>query len=116
MVSHIVLMKPRPDLTAADRRAFVLAFERAVRDITSVRSVKIGQRVIHGAAYEQTAAAADYIAMIDFDNVAGLQAYLRHPAHAELGTLFGRLLTSALVYDFEVGGLDDAERLLGLDH
>ena len=107
MVSHIVLMKPRPDLSAADRGAFVAAFERAVRDIGTVRGVRVGKRVMHGGAYETAAPdAADYVAIIDFDDLAGLQTYLRHPAHEELGARFGRSLAAAMVYDFEVGPID----------
>jgi hypothetical protein len=107
MVTHLVLMKPRPDLAKADRAAFVDAFKQAARAIPDVRNVRIGRRVRHGAGYELTAAdAADYLAAIDFDDVAGLQAYLRHPAHDELGRRFGTTLSAALVYDFEVGGLD----------
>ena len=41
MVSHVVLMTPRADLSATDRRAFVDAFERALRGIPTVRSVRI---------------------------------------------------------------------------
>jgi hypothetical protein len=48
----------------------------------------------------------DYIAIIDFDDLAGLQMYLRHPAHQELGRLFGESLSGSLVYDFEVGGAE----------
>ena len=107
MVSHVVLMKPRPDLPAADRLAFVEAFERAVRDIPAVRHVRVGKRLRHAAGYEQSALdTADYVAIIDFDDLAGLQAYLRHPAHADVGAQFGQSLSSALVYDFEVGGIE----------
>ena len=109
MISHIVLMKPRPDLSAEERLAFVDAFERAIREIDTVRDVRVGKRVTHGAGYEQTSPdAADYLAVIEFDDLAGLQAYLRHPAHQNLGEHFGRSLSAALVYDFEVGG---SERL-----
>ena len=114
MVSHVVLMKPRADLTAAARMALVDAFERAVREIPTVRAVRIGRRVAHGAGYEDAAPdTADYLAMIDFDDLAGLQAYLRHPAHEQLGARFGESLSAALVYDFEVGGMD-ALRASGL--
>ena len=108
MVSHVVLMKPRADLSTADRDAFVSAFERAIREIAAVRAVRVGRRVRHGASYETGAPdAADYLAMIDFDDLAGLQTYLRHPAHAELGARFGQALSSAMVYDFELGVLED---------
>jgi hypothetical protein len=108
MLTHLVLMKPRPDLSAADRTALIDAFERAMRGIPSVRSVRVGRRVVHGAGYEETAPdIAEYIAVIDFDNLAGLEAYLRHPAHDDLGARFGQSLSSAVVYDFEVGGVED---------
>ena len=108
MLTHIVLMKPRADLSADGRLALVAAFERAIRDIPTVRGVRIGRRVTHGAGYEQTSPdAADYLAAIDFDDLAGLQAYLRHPAHDELGARFGQSLSAALVYDFEVGGVEE---------
>ena len=106
MVSHLVLMQPRPDLSAADRRGFIEAFERALREIPTVRGVRIGDRLTHGAGYEQIGPAMNYVAVIDFDDLAGLQAYLRHPAHEELGAWFGRSLSAALVYDFEVGGIE----------
>ena len=106
MVSHVVLMKPRPDLTDADRQRFIDALEHAIREIPDVRGVRIGQRITHGAGYEASAPdAADYLAIIDFDDLAGLQAYLRHPAHNSLGARFGQSLSAAMVYDFEMGDL-----------
>jgi hypothetical protein len=62
--------------------------------------------VRHGAGYEASAPDADHAAIIEFDDVDGLQAYLRHPAHEELGARFGQSLSSALVFDFEAGGLE----------
>ena len=107
MVSHLVLMKPRPDLSHDDRQALIDAFDRAIREIPTVRDVRIGRRITHGAGYEQAAPDMDFVAVIDFDDVAGLQTYLRHPAHADLGARFGRSLSGALVYDFEVGGVEE---------
>lgn len=112
MVSHVVLMKPRADLSPAERQALVDAFERAIREIPDVRGVRVGRRVLHGAGYEQSAPdSADYLVTIDFDDVAGLQAYLSHPAHTALGASFNESLRSAFVYDFEVGGLGDLANL-----
>jgi hypothetical protein len=108
MLTHLVLMKPRPDLSVADRAALIDAFERALREIASVRHVRVGRRIVHGAGYEAMAPdIAEYVAVIDFDDLAGLHAYLRHPAHAELGARFGQALRSAVVYDFEVGGVEE---------
>lgn len=107
MVSHLVLMKPRADLTPADRQAFIDAFDRATREIPTVRAVRIGHRLLHGAGYEQAAPDMDFVAVIDFDDLDGLQTYLRHPAHADLGARFGQSVGAALVFDFEVGGVEE---------
>lgn len=112
MTSHIVLMKPRAGLTAGARQAFVAAFERAVREIPTVRQVRVGRRIVHGAGYEARVPDADYVAIVDFDDLEGLQTYLRHPAHAELGALFRESLSSGLAFDFEVGGLEDLPAML----
>ena len=100
-------MTPRPELTPDESQAFIKAFERAVREIPTVRGFRVGRRITHGAAYESLAAEpADYVAIIDFDDLAGLQAYLVHPLHVELGARFYSCLSAAMVYDFEVGGLE----------
>jgi hypothetical protein len=112
MVSHLVLLKPRSDLPPEDRRALVAAFERAVLAIPDVRAVRVGRRLIHGAGYEAGAPdSVEYFVLIDFDDLAGLQRYLSHPAHDELGTRFNQSVSSALVFDFEVGGLETLRRL-----
>ena len=112
MVSHLVLLKPRPDLTDAERNRLVDAFDRALREIPAVRGVRIGRRVTHGAGYEaRMPDAADYLVTIDFEDVAGLGAYLRHPAHEELGARFGDSLAASLVYDFEDVGLERLREL-----
>ena len=104
MISHLVLFRPKSDLSQADQDALVAAFKHAVTQIPTVRGVRAGHRVTHGAGYEQNAPPLDILICIDFDDLAGLQAYLRHPAHAELGARFNQSLASGFVYDFEVGG------------
>src|SRR3954470_4283774 len=86
VISHVVLFRPKPDLPQPDRDGLLAAFTRAVHEIPDVRAVRVGRRVLHGAGYEQSAPdVADFLIVIDFDDLAGLQAYLRHPAHVELG-------------------------------
>jgi stress responsive alpha/beta barrel protein len=106
VVTHLVLMKPRPDLSAADREQLIAAFERALTEILAVRRVRVGRRITHGAGYEAGMPdAADYLVAIEFEDVEGLAAYLRHPAHEALGARFTESLAGALVYDFEEIGL-----------
>lgn len=113
MITHLVLFRPQADLPDAARRSLILAFERAVRDVATVRGVRIGRRLSHGAGYEQTSPdAADYLVAIDFDDLAGLQTYLRHPAHEELGARFNQSISAAMVYDFDVGGVEVLKRFV----
>jgi hypothetical protein len=107
VIAHVVLMKPRPSLSADDRLAFIAAFRRALRDIPSVRNVRVGKRLSIGASYEPlTPDTANYLAVIDFDDVIGLEAYLQHPAHHELGARFYDAIESAIVCDYSVGGAE----------
>jgi hypothetical protein len=104
MVAHVVLLTPRPDLTAEQRESLVASLERATREIPSVRRVLVGRRVRHGPVYEeQMAVDLAFCAIFEFDDLAGLQAYLAHPAHQELGARFYDSLAAALAYDYEVG-------------
>jgi hypothetical protein len=115
VITHVVVLKPRANLPSRDRAAFVEAFERAVREIPTVRAVRAGRRVTHGALYERAAPdAADFMIQIDFEDLAGLQTYLRHPAHEAVSAAFGRLLDSGWVYDFEMGDLASLRDLAGL--
>jgi hypothetical protein len=102
MVSHCVVMKPRPSLTAAEQDALIAAFERAIREIPTVRRVRVGRRIVHGAHYEaRMPDAADYLVLIDFADLAGLTTYLHHPAHDDIRTHFGQAVSAAFIYDFE---------------
>jgi len=107
VISHVVLFRPKPDLSRADRDALVAAFTRAIQEIPTVRGVRSGRRTLHGAGYEQPADFADVLVAIDFDDLTGLQTYLRHPAHEELGARFNQSMASGVVLDFEVGNLLD---------
>ena len=108
MVVHVVLFKPRADLTPLDRAAFVSAVERAIKEIPTVRGVRVGRRVTFGAGYEKTAPdAADFLAVLEFDDLAGLQSYLEHPAHEELGRRFNESIAAGMVCDFELVDIED---------
>ena len=103
MIAHVVLYQPRPDLTVADRVRFNSALTTALRSIPSIRRARVGSRVRHGAAYEHVMPADfAFIGVLEFDDLAGLQAYLDHPAHAELGALFYTSNAAALAYDYDI--------------
>ena len=79
------------------------AIAAATARVPSVRRFVIGSRITHGAAYEHLAQPDfPYVAIAEFDDLDGLQAYLRHPEHKRLGELFYQLQDAALAYDYEV--------------
>lgn len=79
------------------------ALHAAATEIPSVRRFYVGARVTHDRPYEQMMTEDyPYAAVVEFDDLAGLQAYLDHPQHEKLGVLFYELLDSGLVYDYEM--------------
>jgi Stress responsive A/B Barrel Domain len=108
VIAHLVLFTPKPDLDTTERQRVADAFTAAVTHIPSVRRATVGRRVTHGRPYEQLMR-IDYthVAIIEFDDLAGLQAYLNHPAHEVLATQFFAAFEHALMYDFD---LEEGER------
>ena len=110
MVFHIVLFRPKPSVSVSDRAAMFAALHAAATEVPTVRRFQVGDRVKHGRPYEQMML-EDYpfAAVVEFDDLAGLEAYLNHPQHERLGELFYQLLEAALVYDYE--GKDEKGRI-----
>ena len=110
MIVHVILFEPRPDLTDAQRQQVIGDLRTAAGSIPSLRRCRIGRRLRHGAGYE-AAMKVDYqyAAMMEFDDRAGLEEYLRHPAHHAAGRHFTMSASSALAYDYEVEEAEDFE-------
>jgi hypothetical protein len=108
MITHVVLFKPRGDVSDADREAFVEAVTRARREIPGIRRFHLGRRVFREASYANAMPQDfSYAAVIEFDDLAAVQAYLQHPAHDPMGAWFWKVSEAALVYDYEL--MDAAE-------
>ena len=102
MIRHIVLFRPRPDLSDDERSELAATLRSAIKTIPSVRRARVGRRVTHGRPYEQQMPVDyEYAAMLDFDDLSGLKVYLEHPAHEALATRFFKVLDESLIYDFE---------------
>jgi hypothetical protein len=101
VIAHIVLFTPRADLRAEDRAALVTSFERALRDIPFITRARVGRRVTLGRPYESLMRVDyQYAAVLEFEDLEALTAYLEHPAHAELAARFFSAFEEALMYDF----------------
>jgi hypothetical protein len=104
MIVHVVLFSPKPDLSESDRRTLLDALSAAATGIPSIRRFRVGKRVKHSLpGYEQMMRDDyEFAVVIEFDDVAGLKAYLQHPAHAAAGHHFTASASKALAYDYEV--------------
>ena len=112
MLVHLLLFRPKPALTPGERERLADALSTAIRDIPTVRGARVGRRVTHGRPYEQLMRTNySHVAIIEFDDVAGLKAYLEHPAHEQLGARFFDAFEEALIYDYEVADGEAGIRL-----
>jgi hypothetical protein len=113
MIAHVVLFRPKPELTPDERRPFVEALEQALAGIDLIARATIGRRVTLGRLYDQqNAADFPFAAILEFATEADLRAYLEHPAHVNLGRQFYLTSEQSLVFDYEALEGDWASQLL----
>lgn len=111
MIVHVVLFRPRPDLSTDDRRALIDAWASALKEIPSIRRAQVGARIRIGRSYEALIRAdLPYAAILEFDHADALRAYLDHPAHEAVSTRFFAAIADTLIYDFEMEGSADGLR------
>jgi hypothetical protein len=113
MIAHVVLFRPRADLPPQARNTFARALEQARREIPTIRRFHVGRRLRHGRPYEQ-AMLQDfpYAAVIEFEAIEGLKAYLDHPAHVDLARMWSTLSEMTLVYDYEMADASESAVVL----
>lgn len=111
MIVHVVLFRPKADLTPDERAALVAFLTDAARDIPAVRRFRLGRRIRHGReGYEQAMREDyEYALLAEFDDLDSLTRYLAHPAHAALGRHFTQSADAALAYDYEIVELEDLD-------
>jgi len=92
MISHIVLFRPRADVTPREQRAFVAALENACRHVPTISRATIGRSLPDSNGRD-----FPYTAVIEFEDEAGFAAYLAHPLHDPLAALFRQTCAATLV-------------------
>ena len=114
MIAHVILFSPRTDLTADARQDLLDGLAAAAAAIPSVRRFRVGRRVMHGLpGYEQAMSEPyTFAAIVEFDDIDGLKAYLAHQAHSTIGEHFTASAARALAYDYEIVDAADAPRSL----
>ena len=113
MIAHVVLFRPRADLTADQRATFLAALQYALTNIPLIKRARVGRRVTLGRLYDQqNIEQYPYIAIMEFEHETALREYLNHLAHETLGTEFYKTAEAALVFDYELIAADQIAELL----
>jgi hypothetical protein len=109
MIAHVVLFSPRANLSLETRRELLGSITAAARGIQGVRRFRVGRRITHGVpGYEEVMRDDyEYAAIVEFDDLDGLKAYLAHPAHVALGEFFTSQAARSLAYDYEMMDADE---------
>jgi hypothetical protein len=103
MTIHVVLFRPRPDISDEQRDGLLEAMRVAARDIPTVRGFRIGNHIAEPVPYVISGFPSfPWLALLEFDDEAGLRTYLAHPLHRELGARFNATAEAAMIYDFTV--------------
>jgi hypothetical protein len=98
-IRHVVAWKlsaEEPDVRAEQAAEVARRLRELVGVVPSIRALSAGPN----AAYAE--ANADVAVVIDFDDVAGLDAYQSHPAHKEAGIYIRSVVSERMSVDFEI--------------
>ena len=116
VISHVVLFRPRPNLTVDQRQTLVNALRGAVEGIPQIKRATIGKRLLlDRPGYEKHMAEHyEYSAILEFDSESDLRAYLDHPAHDDLGKLLFTSAEAVLAYDYTNVAPEDLSKLIDL--
>jgi hypothetical protein len=100
---HVVLFRPRPTLSDVERDGLLEAMRTAAREVPSVRGFRIGRHIEQPVSYVLSGFPPfPWVALLEFDDEAGLRAYLAHPLHVALGQRFNAAAESAMIYDYTI--------------
>jgi hypothetical protein len=111
MILHVVLYRPRPDLSDRDKHAFLQALTEARHTVGSIRHFWVGRALSDSPAYLMSVSSEfPFVAIAAFADRVGLLEYLEHPTHAAVSRLFNGTAEAALIFDFDVLDPRDGER------
>jgi hypothetical protein len=107
VIAHVVLFRPRADLSTADRDALFESMRAAYRAIPQIQRFVVGRRIRTGFPYESLARDFPFFAMLEFATAADLDTYLAHPAHVQLGDQFYLTSDAAEAYDYSMSDVSE---------
>ena len=113
MIAHLVLFRPKADLTDAQRHTLVKTLEDALTGIPVIKRARVGRRRTLGRQYDAyNADEYPFVAILEFESESDLVEYLDHPAHRSLGEQFYLTSERAMALDFELFEKHQLQQLL----
>lgn len=95
MIRHVAVFRFSPDFSPRQRDEWMALLRELPSRIPELRGLSVGTDIVGGPSAHELAIVAD------FDDVAGLDAYNRHPAHAEVLRISAPVKVSLATVDFE---------------
>lgn len=96
MIRHVAVFRFAPEFALSERARWMSLLRALPEQIPELRSMSVGADVLGGPASHELAIVAD------FDNLDALEAYSRHPAHAEVLRISAPVKVSLATVDFEI--------------
>jgi hypothetical protein len=115
LIAHVILFRPKSDLSEAERDGLFDAMRAAHHAIPQIRRFGVGKRILSGRPYEALGRDFPFFALLEFNTAADLDTYLTHPAHAQLGERFYLTSDSAEAYDYSLEELPAGLKVLSGD-
>lgn len=95
MIRHVAVFRFSEQFTPAQREHWIGLLRALPGQIPELRSMSVGEDVVGGPSAYEVALVAD------FDDLHGLDAYTKHPAHEEVLRISAPVKTSLATVDFE---------------
>jgi hypothetical protein len=96
VIRHVAVFRFVPEFGADERESWMALLRALPRQIPELRSLSVGTDVLGGPSSHELAVVAD------FDDLDGLHAYTRHPAHEEVLRISAPVKTPLATVDFEM--------------
>jgi hypothetical protein len=96
VIRHVAVFTFVPEFTREQRAEWMAMVAELPRQIPQIRSMSVGEDLLHGPSSHEIAIVAD------FDSLADLATYTAHPAHAPVLAMSAPVKASRAVVDFEL--------------
>jgi hypothetical protein len=104
VIAHIVLFEPKSAIPAPSKKEFLEEIRSVTRNIPHIKQARIGKTISFGVTPENKMGqkAYQYAAVFEFETLEDFEAYLVHPSHDRLRSIFWDLCEASLITDVEL--------------